>query len=219
MLYIAHKLLDQESAKHLKERLISCSDWVEGKETAMGRAKDIKRNLQLCYGDSYKSFAKEIINILNNNNTFTCYTMPKTIFSILFSRTGVGGFYGAHCDFPYNPIGRRDLSFTLFLNQPSEYDGGELILNIPPIQKTVKLKAGEIVVYPTKYMHEVSKVSKGERIVCVGWIHSQISNDIDRDTLYNLRLGLGELKKMKNTQAIYNRFNLTYMNLYKRFLD
>tara|TARA_Y100001968_G_C19411618_1_gene746625 strand:- start:349 stop:1008 length:660 start_codon:yes stop_codon:yes gene_type:complete len=219
MLYSAHKLINEEEAKDFKERLIASTDWVDGKETALGRAKDIKRNLQLSNGDSYKIFSQEIINILNNDNTFQVYTMPKKIFSILFSRTGVGGFYGPHCDFPYNPNGRRDLSFTLFLNQPSEYEGGELILNIPPMKKTVKLNAGEIVIYPTKYLHEVTKVQKGERIVCVGWIHSQISNDMDRQTLLSLRLGLGELKQIKATQSIYNRFNLVYMNLYKRFLD
>ena len=219
MLYSAHKLINEEAAKDFKERLLSSTDWVDGKETALGRAKDIKRNLQLGFGDSYENFSKEIINILNNDNTFQVYTMPKKIFSILFSRTGVGGFYGPHCDFPYSPVGRRDLSFTLFLNQPSEYEGGELILNMPPMKKSVKLNAGEIVIYPTKYIHEVTKVNKGERIVCVGWIHSQVANDMDRETLLELRLGLGQLKQIQDAQSIYNKINLVYMNLYKRFLD
>tara|TARA_Y100001968_G_C19403422_1_gene742294 strand:- start:330 stop:989 length:660 start_codon:yes stop_codon:yes gene_type:complete len=219
MLYSAHKLISKEAATDLKERLIACPDWQDGKETALGRAKDIKSNLQLAFGDSYHKFSQEILSIFKNDNAFQLFTMPKKVFSLLFSRTGVGGFYGTHCDHPYNPNGRRDLSFTLFLNDASEYDGGKLILDIPPMKKAVKLNAGEIVIYPTKYLHEVTKVDKGERIVCVGWIQSQIANDFDREILLNLRTALGELRNIENIESTYSKINLTYFNLYKRFLD
>lgn len=219
MLYLAHKLLQRELAKDLKQRLISSPDWVDGRETALGRAKQIKRNFQLKLGDSYKKFTQEILEVLRNDSSLQAYAMPTKFFSILFSRTGEGMFYGPHCDMPYHANGRRDLSFTIFLNDSSEYEGGELILNIPPLRQSIKLNAGEIIVYPTKYLHEVLKVTSGERFVCVGWIQSQISSDLDRDILWTMRKGLSELKKIENSESAFETLNLAYFNIYKRFMD
>ena len=96
-------------------------------------------------------------------------------------------YYGSHVDSAYTLQGRRDYSFTIFLNNPDEYDGGELILQIPPEQRVIKLEAGSIIVYPTKYLHEVRQVTKGERVVCVGWIESYIKNDEERSILSYIR--------------------------------
>ena len=219
MLYLPHKLLDKETAKDLRERLMASTEWIDGRSTALGKAKEIKRNLQLKNGDTYKNFSREILNFLQKDDVVKAYAFPTKFFSFLFSRTGKGMFYGPHCDMPHHQNGRRDLSFTLFLNEPSEYKGGELILNIPPLRPSIKLQAGEIIIYPTQYLHEVAKVTDGERFVCVGWIHSQISNDKDRDILFTLMQTLAEIKKLPNSDAAFTKTNLVYMNLYKRFHD
>jgi len=219
MLYFASKLIKAEIAKGLKERLLASSDWIDGRETALGKAKERKRNFQLKAGNSYNTFAREILSILEKDQGFQNYALPARVFSLLFSRTGPGMFYGPHTDMPHHKQGRRDLSFTLFLNDPTEYEGGELILNIPPMRQKIKLNAGEIIIYPTKYLHEVSKVIDGERFVCVGWIQSQISSDHDRDILLTLRTALTKLKKMPNHDSAFETLNLAYCNIYKRFLD
>ena len=77
-------------------------------------------------------------------------------------------YYGLHIDTPYIAIWRRDFSFTIFLSKPDEYEGGELILYIPPETKKIKLNQWDIVIYPLKYLHEVKEVTRGERMVYVG---------------------------------------------------
>ena len=128
--------------------------------------------------------------------------------------------YGSHVDAAHSPLGRRDYSFTLFLNDPSEYEGGELILNIPPEQKSIKLEAGSIVIYPTKYLHEVREVIKGERLVSVGWIESYIKKDEEREMLGYIRSGLIQLASDnvdKNQSLLV--LNMAYERLKKYFGD
>ena len=130
-------------------------------------------------------------------------------------------FYGPHCDSPYLPNGRRDLSFTIFLNEKQKYKGGELILYIPPEKKQIKLNPGEMIIYPTKYLHEVKEVTEGERMVCVGWIESQIPRDDDRESLSLMRTGISEITKQLGntyTPAILN-MNVSFNRIYKRFLN
>ena len=95
-----------------------------------GRAKAVKRNLQLANtSETYKSLEKKITDLLINDRSIaSALICPKTIFNILFSRTSVGMRYGSHVDAAHSPLGRRDYSFTLFLNDPSEYEDGNLFL-------------------------------------------------------------------------------------------
>ena len=125
-------------------------------------------------------------------------------------------FYKSHLDTPYIPLGRRDYSFTLFLNSPGDYEGGELVLNIPPERKSIKLNVGEAVIYPTKYMHEVKEVTAGERLVCVGWIQSYIKDDFEREILANVKSSILNINQNQKEAAISN-IRLAYYKLYKYF--
>ena len=127
-------------------------------------------------------------------------------------------YYGPHIDNPYISSGRRDLSFTIFLNKPDEYEGGELILYIPPETKKIKLNLGDIIIYPTKYLHEVKQVTNGERMVCVGWIESQISRDDEREDLYLIRSSLSQIIEKYGDSTATQNIRLSYNSLYKRFL-
>ncbi len=217
MLYFAHKLLNEDKVKSLKKRLIISPDWVDG--TASAKSSQVKRNLQLNTGEEKINLSKEIINIIEEDTLIKSFAFPSKIFNILFTRTGIGMYYGPHVDTPYLPTGRRDLSFTIFLSQPDEYKGGELILYIPPEKKRIKMNIGDIIIYPTKYLHEVKEVTEGERMVCVGWIESQIAREEDRDSLYLMRKGILEImQKYGNSSAIQD-LNLSYNNIYKRFLN
>ena len=219
MLYFTNKLLEETKAKDLARRLMMSSEWVDGK-AASAKGSLVKRNLQLNIGgELYSKLSTEIIDILEHDNMIQNYSFPSKIFNILFSRTGAGMFYGPHTDSPYLPSGRRDLSFTIFLNEKKDYQGGELILYIPPEKKQIKLNPGEMIIYPTKYLHEVKEVIGGERMVCVGWIESQIARDDDRESLYLMKTGMLDINKQLGiTQATQN-LHISYNNIYKRFLN
>ena len=219
MLYFTHKLLEEDKIKDLASRLIMSTDWVDGK-VASAPGSQVKRNLQLNIGgEEHSKLSTEIINIIENDNMIKNYSFPDKIFNILFTRTGVGMFYGAHTDWPSIPGGRRDLSFTLFLNNPKDYKGGELILYISPERKQIKLNPGEMIIYPTKYLHEVKEVTEGERMVCVGWIESQIPRDDDRESLFLMKAAISEVTKQLGITPAVQSMNVSFYNIYKRFLN
>ncbi len=194
MLYFAHKLLTEEIYKDFRRNLLISDHWIDGINSTIGNMKDIKRNLELSCSDDYDNLSGSLVEILKKDKGLQLFAMPAKIFGLMFTRTGKGMYYGPHIDSPYIiGYGRRDLSFTIFLNQPNEYKGGELILNITPEKKSIKLGAGEMIVYPTKYLHEVKEVTEGERIVCVGWIQSQIASNEDRESICLMQQGLNEI--------------------------
>ena len=125
-------------------------------------------------------------------------------------------FYGSHTDKPNTKSGRRDISFSLFLNEPTQYDGGELILYINPEIKSVKLNPGQAIFYPTKYLHEVKPVSTGERVVCVGWIDSDIEDHDEREILTNLQQSITSLTRFDRETA--NKLSQSYNRIYKKFM-
>tara|TARA_Y100001968_G_scaffold279116_1_gene274840 strand:- start:24 stop:683 length:660 start_codon:yes stop_codon:yes gene_type:complete len=219
MLYFAGHLFNKEKSDELRKRLILSNSWGDGKMSAKGNP--VKRNLQLSNCDEKANITGEVIEKIENNSRIYNFSFPAKIFNVLFTRTGVGMYYGPHSDVPYIKTGRRDLSFTIFLNNPNEYEGGELILYITPETKKIKLNQGDIIIYPTKYLHEVTQVTKGERMVCVGWIESQISRDDDRESLSLMRSGISEITKQlgnANAPAIQN-LNVGFSQIYKRFLN
>ena len=148
MLYFAGNLFNQEKSEELRKRLILSNDWVDGKDSA--KASLVKRNLQLNHCDEKTNITAEVIDKIENDSLIKSFFFPAKIFNVLFTRTGVGMYYGPHVDLPYLPTGRRDLSFTIFLNNPNEYEGGELKLYITPETKTIKMNQGDIIIYPTK---------------------------------------------------------------------
>ena len=197
---------------------MSSGDWVDGKISNMG--SPIKRNLQLdAQGEQYDKLAKSIINIVEKDPIIQNAVFPAKVHNILFSRTGGGMFYGTHFDIPHIPSGRRDLSFTIFLNEKKDYEGGELILYIAPEKKTIKLNPGEMIIYPTKYLHEVKEVTNGERIVCVGWIESLIPNNEDRESLHLFKSATQALENKLGNQPVIQSLNLSFNNIFKRFMN
>ena len=107
----------------------------------------------------------------------------------MFTQSLAGDGYGTHIDNPYMPSGRSDLSFTLFLNEPTDYEGGELTIQTIHKTEKIKLSAGEMIIYPSTQLHSVAEVKDGERYVCVGWIQSYVQNNEDRNFLFGLDAG------------------------------
>ena len=221
MLYFTHKLFEETKANDLAMRLLMADNWVDGKASSAPGSL-VKKNLQLNFGtEVHSKFSTEIINTLENDYKIRNYSFPAKIHNILFTRTGTGMFYGPHIDVPCVTSGRRDLSFTIFLNQRQDYKGGELILYISPEKKQIKLNPGEMIIYPTKYLHEVKEVTEGERMVCVGWIESQIPRDDDRESLFLMKTGISEITKQlgNNPNPAIQNLKVSFNRIYKRFLN
>lgn len=111
----------------------------------------------------------------------------------MFTKSTEGMRYGRHIDNTFMSSGRADLSFTIFIQDKDNYEGGELIIEDINSEKKFKLNAGEIIIYPSTYLHSVEKVLRGERLVCVGWIESYVKSIEQREYLFDLDAGARSL--------------------------
>ena len=111
----------------------------------------------------------------------------------MFTKSTEGMQYGRHVDNSFMSSGRADLSFTIFLNSKDNYDGGELSIECINSEERFKLNAGEIIIYPSTYLHSVIEVTRGDRYVCVGWIESYVKSIEEREYLFDLDAGARSL--------------------------
>ncbi len=191
MNYLTCSLLNIDEIKILKKDLDCCLEyWEDGRKTAGKHAAQVKNNLQLNKDSEIsKKYSSLIIKKILSNPLIKSFSIPKKIHGVMFTKSGQGMEYGRHIDNAYMSSGRADLSFTIFLNKKEEYDGGELNVENINNENLFKLAAGEIVIYPSTYLHSVIKVSRGQRLVCVGWIESYIKSIEEREYLFDLDAG------------------------------
>ncbi len=219
--YLIHQLVDSKRSKEIISEILKDNDsWEDGKKTAGSHASLVKNNFQL-NKDSHTSIKHcgEIIKIIQSDQLIKSFALPKKIHSLMFTRTSSSQGYGMHIDNPYMKTGRSDLSFTIFLNNSNEYQGGELC--IQTIQKTeeVKLNSGQIILYPSTSLHSVNKVTNGERIVCVGWIHSYIRSNEDRSILFGLDAGAKGILAKNGQSPELDLIFQAYGNILRRLGD
>ena len=196
MNYLIHQLLNAEEINLIKKELEKCSqqDWEDGKRTAGSYASIVKNNLQLKRtSDISKKLSLLIKQKILNNELIKSFSLPKRIHGIMFTKSSKNMHYGRHIDNPYMSSGRSDLSFTLSLTNKDFYKGGELIIETMNSEEKFKLNAGEIILYPSSYLHSVSEVNNGERLVCVGWIESYVKSTEKREYLFDLDAGARSL--------------------------
>ena len=193
MNYLTHQLLNAEEINHIRKELEKSSkdnDWEDGKNTAGNHASKVKNNLQLKRkSDISKKLSILVKQTLLNNDLIKSFTLPKHIHGITFSKSSEGMFYGRHIDNAFMSSGRSDLSFTIFLSEKNQYEGGELLIENLNAESKFKLNIGEIIIYPSTYLHTVQEVLSGERIVCVGWIESYVKSIEAREYLFDLDAG------------------------------
>mgnify|MGYP006055240975 CR=1 FL=1 len=111
----------------------------------------------------------------------------------MFTKSSEGMRYGRHIDNSFMSSGRADLSFTIFINHKENYKGGELIIENINSEKEFKLNSGEILLYPSTYLHSVREITNGERLVCVGWIESYVKSIEEREYLFDIDAGARSL--------------------------
>ena len=191
MNYLNCSLLNGEELKTIKRDLnLINENWEDGRKTAGVHAAAVKNNLQLNReSDISQKYSNYILKKILSNPLIKSFSLAKKIHGVMFTRSSKGMKYGRHIDNAYMSSGRADLSFTIFLNKKSEYDGGELIVQDINTENKFNFNEGEIIIYPSTYLHSVDEIVFGERLVCVGWIESYIKSIEEREYLFDIDSG------------------------------
>ena len=217
--FLTSELLGVEETLQWKSALTNPeSIWLDGRLTAGEHAALVKKNRQL---DPSSPLARSIAEIVEQkivaSPLLKSYALIRKVHSILISRSEVGDGYGWHVDNPFSRYGRRDLSFTLFFSDLSDYEGGELTFQLLQGSKEIRLPGGHIVLYPSSSLHCVRPVVSGARLVCVGWIESYIQSTDDRSILFGLDAGAKGLLARHGRSDELDLIFQSYANAVRRF--
>jgi PKHD-type hydroxylase len=208
MLHIPEVLTPQQVVE-MRTRLDQ-TDWVDGRETVGQQGAQVKRNRQLPeLSPIGKELGEIILKALTKNLQFISAALPYRYVPPLFNRYEGGEHYGDHIDGAIRSIPgtnlslRTDLSCTLFLCEPEEYEGGELIVADTYGEHEVKLPAGDLILYPSSSLHKVEPVTRGARVCSFFWIQSMVADDGRRTMLYELDQNIQTLReKLGDTEEV-----------------
>jgi PKHD-type hydroxylase len=190
-------LLSPAELKALAGTFEKVEAFVEGKKTAGWHARARKNNLQAADSAMLRGALKKVEAALMKNPIFLAAARPRGFVKLLLSRYEEGMYYGRHVDDALMGGERTDLSFTLFLNDPGSYDGGELVVERTEGERAFKLAAGQLVLYPSTTLHRVEPVTRGVRLCVVGWVRSLIRDDGQREILFDLERSIAHLREQE----------------------
>lgn len=223
MLIPIENVLDKDEVAHFRQHL-ETAEWQDGLKTAGTLARTSKRNLQLEDGSALAvALGNHILRKLGRHPEFISAALPHRIYPPKFNCYRDGGTYGLHVDSALMGVGdtgvtvRTDLSATLFLSEPDEYEGGELQIEGPFGIQAVKLAAGDMVLYPSSSLHQVTPVTRGERICSFFWIQSMVQGEEDRSLLFDLDQTIQALTPACGTGTDLVRLTRVYHNLLRRW--
>lgn len=188
MIVCIAEVLSLDEVAQIRDGLAQ-AEFVPGETTAGWHAKLVKQNQQAAKQVAVEPLKAVVENALARNALFQAIAFPRMIHSLLFSRYGVGMSYGRHTDNALmggTNFYRSDVSFTVFLSGPEEYDGGELVVEGADSEQPYKLAAGCALVYPSTTLHRVEQVVRGDRTVAVGWVQSLVRDAAHREILFDL---------------------------------
>lgn len=202
MLIPIQGVLSKNEVAQFRSRLDQ-AEWQDGLKTAGSLARSVKRNQQLADGSPLAvELGNFILRRLGNNSLFISAALPNRIYPPKFNRYADGGTYGAHVDsavmqVPGSSVSvRSDLSATLFLAEPEEYEGGDLEIEGPFGIQSVKLEAGDMVLYPSSSLHRVAPVTRGARVASFFWIQSMVRDDGSRTLLFDLDQAIQQMSPL-----------------------
>jgi PKHD-type hydroxylase len=201
--------------------LVAQADWADGRITAGTQSAAVKNNLQLPESSEAARAARAIVQAgLERSALFFTAALPRQIYPPLFNRySGTTNVFGNHVDNAirtHPPTGlrvRTDLSATLFLSAPEDYDGGELVIEDTFGPRSVKLPAGDMVLYPASSVHRVEPVTRGARIASFFWMESMVRDDAQRRMLFELDMAILELRGTQGESAPVIQLTNCYHNL------
>ena len=221
MIVIPH-LLDEEMLRSMNARL-DAAKWIDGNATSGHQSALAKHNRQLAEGGAEaKALGDIILDALGGSPLFIAAALPLKVYPPLFNAYGVGDGFGDHIDSAVRIRGgsdfrvRSDLSATLFLSDPADYDGGELVAEgLAPI----KLSAGDMILYPASSVHRVTPVTRGERRAGFFWVQSMVRDTSAREMLFDLDRAIQELSAAGPGAPALVRLTGVYHNLLRHWAE
>jgi PKHD-type hydroxylase len=207
-------------------RLLDQADWVDGRVTAGHQSARAKDNQQLPEDSpTARQLGDFILAALQRNPLFISAALPLRVFPPLFNRYQGGQSFGTHVDNAIRQVSgtnhriRTDLSATLFLATPEEYDGGELVVEDTYGVHSVKLPAGHLALYPSTSLHHVRAVTRGARVASFFWIQSMIRDDGERTLLFDLDSAVQQLTRQSADHPVAVQLTGVYHNLLRRWAE
>jgi len=197
--------------------VIGQTEWRNGGDTATGSAKDRKKNLQITETDRVMApVFMQLKTMLVKHAALRYTAFPRKVVNIRVAKYGVGDAYGWHVDQAIMEGHRSDISFTIFLSGSDSYDGGELELDMDGRKFMAKGEKGQMFFYPTGVLHQVRPVTRGERVVIVGWFESLIPNAEDRENLITLFRETAALRKKIDEPEAFDKLNWAIQHMVRR---
>ena len=222
MLACIPDVLSPSEVKHVRDWM-NAADFIDGKKTAGFRAKRVKKNEQIGRNlPEREEIDAIILNGLKNNVEFNSIVMPRKIQNPLLSRYKEGMEYGLHVDDALmggSGQFRTDVSVTVFLTQPYDYEGGELEIHSPFGIDGHKAPAGCAIVYPSSTLHRVTPVTRGERLAAVTWVQSKIRDNSQREILRDLDFIRRKLSSLDKDAEETDLAFKVYANLMRAWAD
>lgn len=223
MLLKISNVLTKEQVAFCKAKLES-AEWLDGNVTAGYQSSQAKNNLQLPEQSTTAIEVGDIIlSALARNNVFMSAALPLKIFPPLFNCYQGGQHFGIHVDnairqVPGTPVKvRTDLSMTVFFSEPNEYEGGELVIEDTYGAHSVKLAAGDMVLYPSTSLHKVLPVTAGRRLASFFWLQSMINSDEKRTILFDMDMAIQQLREKVQDSPEIVRLTGVYHNLLRQW--
>lgn len=218
-------ILTAEQIAHCRHSLEE-AEWVDGRVTAGHQSARAKDNMQLPEDHpAARELGDLILTALQNSPLFMTAALPLKVFPPLFNRYRAAQFFGAHVDNAVRQVTgtphrvRTDLSATLFLVQPDEYEGGELVIEDTYGVHSVKLPAGHLILYPASSLHQVRPVTRGARLASFFWIQSMVRDDGQRTLLFDLDLAIQQIAGESPDHPTTVQLTSIYHNLLRRWAD
>jgi PKHD-type hydroxylase len=225
MLIRIPQVLTAQEVKQCREAL-ETAEWGDGRGTAGYLSSRVKDNAQVPEGHPVaRRLGDMILNALDKNQLFISAALPLKVVPPLFNRYSGGQSYGGHIDGAVRPVFgtphrvRTDLSATLFLSEPQDYEGGELVVEDPLGERRIKIPAGDMVLYPGTSVHRVEPVTRGVRLAAFFWIQSMVREDSKRDLLFQLDTALQQLGRDVPDHGSVVQLMGVYHNLVRLWSD
>jgi PKHD-type hydroxylase len=207
-------------------QLLDQADWVDGRVTAGHQSSRTKDNMQLPEGSAAaRETGAMVLSALEQNALFISAALPARVFPPLFNRYAGGQSFGTHVDNAIRTVTgtahriRTDLSATLFLAGPDEYDGGELVVEDTYGTHNVKLPAGHLILYPATSLHHVRPVTRGARLASFFWIQSMVRDDGQRTLLFDLDVAIQRLNGEGGGHPVAVQLTGVYHNLLRQWAE
>ena len=224
LLQIAGVLGSEELAQ--VRQLLDAASWADGRATAGYQSAQAKDNQQLAEDDPLaQQLGALVLAALQRAPLFLSAALPLKVFPPLFNRYAGGHSFGSHVDNAIRPLRgtphrvRTDLSATLFLSGPGEYEGGELVIEDTYGTHAVKLPAGDLVLYPASSLHLVRPVTRGARLASFFWVQSMVRDDGQRTLLYDLDRAVQQVHRDLPQSPAAVQLTGVYHNLLRRWAD